>query len=258
LHQQDNLKIITAIENTDYLRKVAENISQLSNASMVAYSRNVNDIVELCEELSPDVLICDLSSKSGKISTAIKNIRKDPHQPTLHVIVTASSKEGEAYISDSIQNGADIFMDNLDNPDILRSTLRIISRRSNEPKSQKDSEHFLYFKTDEILHKLMLPVHCSGYYYLRNALIRTALRETKLPDVSCKLYDKIAEEFETNSRHVERAICKAVKHITSVCPKEYILYTILGYNVNASNYVLNAKELIALIADQLRLNYISL
>ena len=79
---------------------------------------------------------------------------------------------------------------NLDNPDILRSTLRILSRRSNETKSKNDSEHVLYLRTDEILHKLMLPVHCSGYYYLRNALIRTALRETKLPDVSCKLYDK--------------------------------------------------------------------
>ena len=40
--------------------------------------------------------------------------------------------------------------------------------------------------------------------------------------------------------------------------KDYIFDTILGYSVNGYNYSLNAKELIALIADQLRLKYISL
>lgn len=257
--QQNNLKIITAIENIDYLKKVTETISQISNATMLAYSKNTNDIVELCAELSPDILICDLSSENGEMSSAIKKICKHTHRPTLHVIATASSKAGEAYISDSIKNGADLFMENLDNPDILRSTLRIISHHSDKSTSNDDEiEHILCIKTDEILHKLMLPVHCSGYYYLKSAITRTAMRNTKLPDISCRLYSKIAEEFETNPRHVERAICKAVKRITTMCQKEYILYTILEYSINPLNYELNAKELIALIADQLRLNYISL
>ena len=174
---QDNLKIITAIENTDYLKKVVDNISRMNNASV---------ITELCNERSSNVLIYTLP------------------------------RENEA---DSLTRN-------------------------------------LLLKTDEILHKLNLPVHFTGYYYLRSAFIHIATRETKLPDVSCKLYVKIAEEFEATPRHVERAICKAVNHINSVCQKEYIFHTILGYSVNTANYDLNAKELIALIADQLRLNYV--
>lgn len=255
--RQENIKIITAIENTDYLKKVVENISRMNNTSILAYTRSSTDIIDLCTALSPDVLICDVSGENGKMSTAIKKICKNQQHPPFQVIATAYSKEGEAYISDSIQNGADIFMENLDNPDILRSTLKIISRHTKELPDSEVLKHNLYLKTDEILHSLKLPVHYSAYYYLRSALIRTATRETKLPDVSCKLYAKIAEEFETTPRHVERAICKAVNHINSVCTKEYIFNTILGYSVNTSNYTLNAKELIALIADQLRLNYVS-
>lgn len=255
---QNNLKIITAIENTDYLKKVIENISRMNDTSILAYTRNSTDIIDLCAALSPDVLICDVSGENGKMSTAIKKICENQQHTSFHVIATASSKEGEVYISDSIQNGADIFMENLDNPDILRSTLKIIRRRKKESPDSEILRYDIHLKTDEILHNFKLPVHCAGYYYLRSALVRTATRETKLPDVSCKLYAKIAEEFETTPRHVERAICKAVNHINSVCTKEYIFSTVLGYSVNTSNYTLNAKELIALIADQLRLNYVSL
>ena len=258
MRQQDNLKIITAIENTDYLKKVVDNISRMSNTSVLAYTRNSTDIIDLCSALSPDILICDVSGENGRMSTVIKKICNNQQHPPFHVIATAFSKEGEAYISDSIQNGADLFMENLDNPDILRSTLKIISRHTRGNLDSESLKFDLHLKTDEILHNLKLPVHYTGYYFFRSALILTATRETKLPDVSCKLYAKIAEEFETTPRQVERAICKAVNHINSVCQKEYIFRTILGYSVNTSNYTLNAKELIALIADQLRLNYISL
>lgn len=252
LFQQHNIKIITAIENTDYLKKVAGNIAQISNASMVASSRCSTDILELCKILSPDILICDLSDEGGNMNTVIKeicNIKK----PSVKVIATASSKCGEAFMSDSIKNGADLFMENLDNPDILRSTLRIISSRSNVTYDQTNYNLFYTQEIDELLHKFKLPVHYNGYYYLRSAILKTAMRENKLPDVSCRLYEKIANEFNSNARQIERAVLKSVNYINKVCTKEYILDVILGYRVDTTNYSLNAKELIALIADQLRL-----
>ena len=108
-----------------------------------------------------------------------------------------------------------------------------------------------------LFHELKLPVHFPGYHYLKSAIIMTVLRESKLPDISSRLYQKVAEEFGTNQRHVERAILKAVKHINTSSCKDYIIRTILNYDVDSDNYTLNAKELIALIADQLRLSYTS-
>ena len=255
LNQNNCLKIITAIENTEYLKKISDNIAEITNVSLLASLRNSSDIVTLCTELSPDILICDLSNQDSKMSTTIKDICHCKNRHSVRIIATASSKEGEQLISDSIQNGADIFMENLDNPDILKSTLRIIGRQKDGSINSKDK---IYIKADEILHQLKLPVHFSGYHYMKAAIINTALRETKLPEFSCKMCERIAKEFNTNPRHVERAITKAVRHVNSVCPKDYIFDTILGYSINGYNYSLNAKELIALIADQLRLRYISL
>ena len=250
--QENTLRIITVIKNNDYLKKVAGNIAQLSNASMVASSRFSTDIVELCTLLSPDVLICDLSDDDGNMSNTIKELCK-VRQHSVKVIATASSKEGEAFMSDSIKNGADLFMENLDNPDVLNSTLRIISGRSNATYNKINYEVFYAQKIDEILHKFKLPVHFNGYYFLKSAVLNTAMRETKLPDISCRLYEKIAKEFNTNTRQIERAILKSVNYINKNCTKDYILNIILGYSVDSLNYSLNAKELIALIADQLRL-----
>lgn len=255
MNQNNCLKIITAIENTEYLKRISDNIAGITNVSLLASLRNSSDIITLCNELSPDILICDLSNQKCQMSATIKDICLRKGKNSVRVIATASSKEGEALISDSMQNGADIFMENLDNPDILKSTLRVISSQKDGDIKANDK---IYIKADEILHQLKLPVHFSGYYYMKAAIINTALRETKLPEISCKMYERIANEFNTNPRHVERAITKAARHVNSVCPKDYILDTILGYSVNGYNYSLNAKELIALIADQLRLKYISL
>ena len=87
------------------------------------------------------------------------------------------------------------------------------------------------------------------------SLVIITLSKSKLPDLSSRLYSKLAEEFDTNVRHIERAIARAVTHINNACGKEYILRTILGYDVDASNYTLCVKELIALISDQLRIQY---
>lgn len=107
----------------------------------------------------------------------------------------------------------------------------------------------------KLLHNLKLPAHLPGYHYIKSAIIIIVLSEEKLPDLSFRLYEKIAQEFNTNKRHVERAIARAVKEINTLCDKEYILRTVLEYDVDPNNYNLNAKELIALIADQLRIKY---
>lgn len=250
-----DITIITAIENIDYLKKVAGNIAQLPDYSMLASAKYFTDIIELCKELSPDILICDLSCSNGQMPSTIREIC-NRQNCSVKVIATASSKSGELYMSDSIASGAELFMGKLDNPDVLRSTLRIISNHS----SSCNKKHYineLTEKVDILLHKLMLPVYFNGYRYLKSAIISMATRDSRLPDISCNLYQEIALEFNTNERHVERALHKAISHINKNNSKNYIIDTILGFNINASMFSFNTKELIALIADQLRLqNYV--
>lgn len=174
---QRTMKVIAAINDDEYLQKITNNIASFEDIRMIASSKHATDIMELCERLSPDILISDLSLEHGKMNNVIQKICANATNK-VKVITTASSKEGEAYMSQSIQN------------------------------------------------------------------------------ISPRLYLKIAEEYDTNQRHIERAIFRAVTHMNNACGKEHILRTILGYEVDASNYTLSAKELIALISDQLRIQYL--
>ena len=88
-----NLKIITAIEDVNYLKKVAGNISQINEASVIASSKYSTDIIDLCRVLSPDILICDLSAENGSMTTTIREICKE-HKCSVKIIATASSKSG--------------------------------------------------------------------------------------------------------------------------------------------------------------------
>lgn len=155
----------------------------------------------------------------------------------------------------AIREGAQLFMQNLDNPRVLYDTLHMVRSREAEEAPERPSKTELSRILSELFHKLKLPAHFAGYHYLKSAVIHTTLSKSKLPDISSRLYAKLAEEFDTNVRHIERAIARAVTHVNNACGKEYILRTILGYDVDASNYTICVKELIALISDQLRIQY---
>lgn len=248
------LKILIVIESTEYLKKITDNIACLTNFFIIASLRCTTETAAFCQKLSPDILIYDLANTGCPTSDIIHDIKQSQTTHSVNIITTSSSKKNESQISASIKNGADLYMENLDDPEILKNTLNIIAKKRQFFLSQ-NSNNLLLAKADEILHKLKLPVHFTGYHYLRTILYNIATRSTKLPEFSCKMYETVAKEYNINPRQVERAINKSIKHITAISSNEYILDVILGYKINSSNYTLNTKELIALIADQLRLNY---
>lgn len=251
---QSAMKVIAVIGDDEYFQKIANNIASFEDVSLIASSKNTTDILGLCEHLSPDVLISDLSLEHGKMNGVIRKVCENTANQ-VKVIATASDKEGESYMPQSMQNGAQLFMQNLDNPRVLYDTLRMLRARSAKQNAEKPTKTELSRILSELFHKLKLPAHFTGYHYLKSAILHTTLRESRLPDISSRLYLKIAEEFDTNTRHIERAISRAVTHMNNACGKEYILRTILGYEVDASNYTLSVRELIALVSDQLRLQY---
>lgn len=246
---QTATRVIAAIDDDVYLQKITDNIASFENVNLIASSKYATDIITMCDQLSPDILISDLSLENGNMTHAIKSACGH----SITVIATASSKAGEAHISQSISCGAQFFTKNLDDPMILRNMLHIADKKQTKEKRIPEGE--LLRSISELLHKLKLPAHFTGYHYMKSAILHTTLSPNRLPDISVRLYSKIAEEFETNARHIERAIIRAVAHINHSNSKEQILRTILGYDVDSSNYTLSAKELIALISDQLQIKY---
>ena len=109
------MRVIAAIGDDEYLQKIANNIASFEDVSMIASSKYTTDIMELCERLSPDVLISDLSLDHESMNAIIRKLCRNASN-RVKVITTASSKEGEAYMPQAIREGAQLFMQNLDNP----------------------------------------------------------------------------------------------------------------------------------------------
>ncbi len=73
-----------------------------------------------------------------------------------------------------------------------------------------DKEINLEKKISEVLHNLGVPAHIKGYHYLKEAIGLVIDDVELLGAVTKKLYPQVAEEFDTTSSRVERAIRHAV------------------------------------------------
>lgn len=251
----NNINIVVAFKDKTYFNKVAENIALIDNASILASSENILNILPLCKNLLPDLLIFELSSEIND-KEELKAISKihTLYNGKISILATSSSKNADMRISNALEGGADMYMSNLDNPDILRSALQIICTDKDSKLNQVNKDELSKIVSN-LLFRLKLPVHFPGYYYLKSCIMTTIFRQSKLPDPTSVLYSKVANEYNVNPKQVSRAIYKAVCHINNSNDKKYIIKSILDYDIIEINYELNAKELVALIADQLRIRY---
>lgn len=251
----NNLNIVLAFKDNTYFNKIAKNIALMENVSILASSENTLNILLLCNNLLPDLLIFELSSETND-EDELKAISKihSLHNGKISILATSSNKNADNRISTALEGGADMYMSNLDNPEILHSALQIISM-DKISKLNRIDEAELSKIVSNLLFKLNLPAHYPGYHYFKSCIMNTILRQSKLPDSTSVLYSKVANEYNVSSKQVSRAIYKAVCHINNSNDKKYIIKSILNYDIAETNYELNAKELVALIADQLRIRY---
>ncbi len=254
--ENQKLNIIISYTNKIYFNKIAKNLTTLDNVSLLASTENTSNILLLCNELHPDIIIFELSSDvNNAAKTSLINKLQYVYNGKISVIVTSSDKNVSENISNALENGAALYVSNLDNPDILQSTLQIILSDRFTKKQLHPSENDLSKIISTLLFKLKLPTHFAGYHFLKSCILNTILRKTRLPESTSSMYMRIAEEYNVNSKQVSRAIYKAVCHINNANDKNFIIKTILDYDLDAAEYDLNAKELVTLIADQLRIRY---
>ena len=147
------MKVIAAIGDDEYLQKIANNIASFEDVSMIASSKYTTDIMELCERLSPDVLISDLSLDHGSMNAIIRKLCRNASNK-VKIITTASSKEGEAYMPQAISEGAQLFMQNLDNPRVLYDTLHMVHSREAEEAPERPNKAELSRIHRELFHKI--------------------------------------------------------------------------------------------------------
>lgn len=116
-------------------------------------------------------------------------------------------------------------------------------------KTKKDYEK----EVTEIMKKVGIPAHIKGYNYIRQAIIMT-LDDVKAIDFITKtLYPTIAQNNNTTSSRVERAMRHAIELAWSRGNIEYI-QDIFGYSISDSKGRPTNSQFIASIVDYILQN----
>ena len=154
--------------------------------------------------------------------------------------------------------------------DTLVSKIRTVGKQSlprtgksfapekREKGCKQDREAYMeeHLETDitKMLHELGIPAHIKGYQYLRDAISMTVKDQEMMTSVTKILYPTIAKRHQTTARRVERAIRHAIE-VAWGRGKLETIDQIFGYTVSTGKGKPTNSEFIALIADQILLEY---
>ena len=105
-----------------------------------------------------------------------------------------------------------------------------------------------------MIHDIGVPAHIRGYQYLREAIQMSVKDMDMLGSITKTLYPEIAKKYETTPSRVERAIRHAIEVAWNRGRME-TLDALFGYTINTGKGKPTNSELIALIADKIRLAY---
>lgn len=69
----------------------------------------------------------------------------------------------------------------------------------------------LLVQATDFLHKMGIPAHLCGYYYLRSAVVISLQENNAVSSVTKLLYPEVAKEYVTTEQKVERGIRNAIE-----------------------------------------------
>ncbi|MDE6687073.1 MAG: sporulation initiation factor Spo0A C-terminal domain-containing protein [Lachnospiraceae bacterium] len=107
-------------------------------------------------------------------------------------------------------------------------------------------------KVTGLLHRMGVPAHLKGYYYLRSAIMISLQENNMVCSVTKLLYPKIAKEYFTTEQKVERGIRNAIEVAWKHGSPDFFEAEFGYSNVAGSDRPSNS-ECIARVVDHIRM-----
>lgn len=240
----NQIKVLIGDDTVGYGVKIASNLRDLG---LFAYTRRRDGAV-LLESIAkdkPDVVVADLTlldSDAILLMEQTKNMVKDI--PAFIIISDIKNNYIERQVMES---GASYYLVSPFENDTLCSIIKSVAKKPISPNCA-DVEMLV----TDIMHKFGVPAHIKGYHYLRSAILKSATNDTIIDSITKQLYPYVADEYNTTSSRVERAIRHAIETAwdrggASVI-RSYFGCASDTYKCRPTN-----SEFIALISDRIRL-----
>lgn len=241
----EKIKVLIGDDTVDYGITTA---SALRNYGLYAVTRRKdgNVLLNTILEDKPDVVIIDSVMVHMDAIELMKRVQSSTDKVPIFIITSAYDNP---FVERQIMElGAAYYM--LKPFDVATLAERILDLTASYGK--ETYEQNLEIVVTDMIHQLGVPAHIKGYHYLRASIILSIENPELLDSVTKLLYPTVAQNFNTTSSRVERAIRHAIEIAWDRGDLD-ILNSFFGYTVNTCKGKPTNSEFIALLTDKLRL-----
>ena len=256
---EKDIRILIADENSEVRRRCREMFTERGYTA--EETANGDEALRMMNRQTYDLVIADLWL-SGADGIALMKKAAELRPSPSFVILTQVTTPG--VLMEANRSGASLCLPKPVDYESLRSGAETILK--NRGTSVKPSGHDIYAREESavpydletqvtrIIHQIGVPAHIKGYQYLRTAILMTISDNEIINSVTKVLYPSVAKKYQTTTSRVERAIRHAIEVAWDRGDVD-TLNSYFGYTIQNSRGKPTNSEFIAMIADNLRLQY---
>lgn len=267
----NKISIVVADDNVEFSKMICEYLNLQEGMEVVGLAHDGMEAIELINEHKPDVVILDVIMPKLDGLGVLEKIQdlKLANEPICMILSAVGQEKitqraimlGAQYyfikpfelsvIADRIRESKNFAYVSIGSNDILRET-----RAQYIGKKSLNKEKNLEVEITNLIHDIGVPAHIKGYQYLRDAITIVANNMDVINQITKTLYPTIAQRYGTTPSRVERAIRHAIE-IAWARGKVETMDSIFGYTVNNVKGKPTNSEFIAMLADKLRIEVMS-
>jgi len=248
-------KILIADENREIRERMRELLQD--KGAKVTTVKNGSEAERIMNMDKFDLVIADMWLEGTDGISLIRNAKKEEsfilltQMNTPSVMMEANRSGASLCLAkpveyESLVSGAETILKN-------RRSLKAIPGDTSSGESEQ-LNYDIETQVTKIIHKIGVPAHIKGYQYLRTAILMAVHDGDIINSVTKILYPSVAKKYDTTTSRVERAIRHAIEVAWDRGDVE-TLNSYFGYTIQNSRGKPTNSEFIAMIADNLRLQY---
>ncbi|MGN1156734.1 MAG: sporulation transcription factor Spo0A [Agathobacter sp.] len=262
----DRLNVAIVDDNENMVRLLSEIVRTDDELEVIGTARDGEEAYEMIRSKQPDIVLLDIVMPKldglgvmDKVNRD-KNLEKYPN----YIIISAIGQE--EITEDAFRRGADYYIMKPFDREIIVNRIKMVKKKQQgrrqveipmegaEHTKKQLTKHNLENDVTKMIHEIGVPAHIKGYQYLRESIIMSVTEMDMLNSVTKMLYPAIAKKYQTTPSRVERAIRHAIEVAWSRGKMDTI-DELFGYTINTGKGKPTNSEFIALISDQIRLEY---
>ena len=248
-------KILIADENAASRQSLMIELRRVGYSS-IELAANGEDALKKIDQFHPDVAIIDVWLSGLDGIGVLRNSRKLNYgNDKAPAFIVVSMVSNQSVFMEAANAGADLCLLKPYNVDSLCTHIASLSQnRASDISGSIAGTPDIETQVTKIIHQIGVPAHIKGYQYLRTAILLTVKDSDIINSVTKILYPSVAKKYQTTTSRVERAIRHAIEVAWDRGDVD-TLNSYFGYTIQNNRGKPTNSEFIAMIADNLRLQY---